>query len=87
MKVDAVKSPLIRKMDNVASMRRIHSEETRRISGNFYIWLFANTFVCLRLSEWRESGRLYDTWERTQLAEMAKGAPVVSGNYPMKSPT
>jgi len=80
---DAIIASSPRKLSNLNSMRRRYSEETKRISGNSYFKMFAELCVSRRLCEWRESGKPYDTWERTRLADLAKGAPIMSGNYPI----
>jgi hypothetical protein len=84
---DTIIASSTRKLSSIGSMRRRHSEETKRISGNLYFRMFADLCVSQRLCAWQESGKPYEAWERSRLADMARGAPVVSGNYPIFLPT
>jgi hypothetical protein len=84
---DTIKASSARKLDSVNSMRRRHSEESKRISGNLYLRMFAEVCVWQRLQECRESGIPYEAWERKRLAAMTKGAPIVSKYYPIFLPT
>jgi hypothetical protein len=84
---DTASGSSTRKQTNIPSMRRRYSEEMKRNSGNIYFRTFAELCVSQRLQEWRASGLPYEVWERKRLAEMAKGAPFVSGNYPIFLPT
>jgi hypothetical protein len=84
---DTIKASSARKLDSVNSMRRRHSEESKRISGSLYLRMFAEVCVWQRLQECRESGIPYEAWERKRLAAMTKGAPIVSKYYPIFLPT
>ena len=87
VKKDTVSAPSTRKLSNASSIRRRYSEEAKRLSENIFFRLFAERLVLQSLQQWRESGKTYKTWERKRLADMARGALVVSGNYPILSPT
>jgi hypothetical protein len=84
---DTIKASSARKLDSVNSIRRRHSEESKKISGNLYLRMFAEVCVWQRLQECRESGIPYEAWERKRLAAMTKGAPIVSKYYPIFLPT
>jgi hypothetical protein len=84
---DTISTSSTRRQTNANSIRRRYYEEMKRNSGNIYFRMFAELCISQRLQEWRASGIRYEVWERKRLAEMARGAPFVSGNYPIFLPT